>query len=296
MGRYAMMILTRPDRSEKVHYNTAGYPVYIRRGVLSAYPNYSAVSHWHDDVEFIAVVSGHMMYNINGGIVRLEAGDGIFVNARQLHYGFSDDRSECIFICVLLHPMLLCASHYLEQKYVVPVLLNEHLPYHLLHHNIAWERRILDQLHKMYEEASKDASELSIQSLFFDIWDALFQHQQSSEHSTVRSHHLSALKDMVSYIQEHYRENVRLVDIAAAGRVGKTTCCMIFRKFINQTPNVYLTEYRLQKSVEMLTSTDRTVAEICYEVGFSGPSYFTETFRKNLGCSPSAYRKGHIKI
>lgn len=154
----------------------------------------------------------------------------------------------------------------------------------------------MNHLHQMYGEASKDASELRIQSLFFDIWDALFQHQQILEYSTVRNHHLSALKDMVSYIQEHYRENVRLSDIAGAGRVGKTTCCTIFRKFINQTPNAYLTEYRLQKSVEMLISSDRTVAEICYEVGFSGPSYFTETFRKNFGCSPNSYRKGHMKI
>lgn len=70
------MILTRPDQSEKVHYNTVGYPVYIRRGVLSDYPNYSAVSHWHDDVEFIAVVSGHMMYNINGELSDWRRGTG----------------------------------------------------------------------------------------------------------------------------------------------------------------------------------------------------------------------------
>ena len=43
--------------------------------------------------------------------------------------------------------------------------------------------------------------------------------------------------------------------------------------------------------MELLRSSDMTVAEICYEVGFSGPSYFTETFRKKLGCSPSAYRR-----
>lgn len=286
-----MMILTRPDRSEKVRYNTVGYPVYIRRGVLSSYPNYAAISHWHDDVEFIAILSGHMLYNINGEIVRMEAGDGIFVNARQMHYGFSDDHSECIFICILLHPMLLCASRYLEQKYIAPVLMNERLPYHLLHRGVAWEQAILLRLRQMYGAASDEAGELRIQSLFFEIWDILFRHRQTAAHPAVRNHHLSALKDMVSYIQGHYREHVALADIARAGRVGKTTCCTIFRRFTNQTPSAYLAEYRLQQGMELLRSSDMTVAEICYEVGFSGPSYFTETFRKKLGCSPSAYRR-----
>ena len=40
-----------------------------------------------------------MSYNVNGTIVRLGEGEGIFVNARQLHYGFSEERTECDFLC-----------------------------------------------------------------------------------------------------------------------------------------------------------------------------------------------------
>ena len=44
--------------SEKICYDTPQYPAYIRRGLLSQYPNHSAPNHWHDDIELIAVLSG----------------------------------------------------------------------------------------------------------------------------------------------------------------------------------------------------------------------------------------------
>lgn len=44
-----------PDSSETVAYNNPLFPAYIRYGILSRYPDYSAVSHWHADLEFILV-------------------------------------------------------------------------------------------------------------------------------------------------------------------------------------------------------------------------------------------------
>ena len=79
----------RDDRSEKVRYDYTDYPIYIRRALLSSYPGYAAPTHWHDDIEFIAVLSGEMQYNVNGEIVTLAENEGIFVNARQMHFGFS---------------------------------------------------------------------------------------------------------------------------------------------------------------------------------------------------------------
>ena len=136
---------------------------------------------------------------------------------------------------------------------------------------------------------------MKIQSLISDIWGRLYQNRKVCEDAPpIRNHHLSALKEMVAFIQEHYREKISLSDIARAGGVGKTSCCAIFRRFVNQTPNAYLTDYRLRKGAELLLSTNLTVTEICYEVGFSGGSYFTETFHRCLGCSPGEYRKNSV--
>ena len=87
------------------------------------------------------------------------------------------------------------------------------------------------------------------------------------------------------------REKISLSDIANAGGTCKTSCCTIFKKFTNQTPNEYLTDYRLHKSIDLMQNTDMTLTEICYDVGFSGASYFSETFRKVYDMSPTEYKK-----
>lgn len=290
-----VLIDLKNDRSEKVRYNSFDFPVYIRKGLLSLYPNYSAVSHWHDDVEFIAVLSGHMLYNVNGRIITLYSGEGLFVNARQLHYGFSDDHSECEFICILLHPLLLCTSQYIEQEYVTPIISDSAFSYCTLCETVEWENNILDAINQMYACLDDRSSALQIQSLFYRIWTALYEHTPREQKQPIKRYHqLSALKDMIGHIQKHYKEKITLDDIAAAGKVCKSSCCSIFKSYLNQTPIAYLTDFRLQKSVDLMHSSDMTITEISYEVGFSGASYYTETFRSHFGYSPTEYRKKHI--
>jgi len=56
----------------------------------------------------------------------------------------------------------------------------------------------------------------------------------------------------------------------------------------------YLTEYRISKSIELLADSSRSMTEIAWKCGFSGSSYFTETFRKRLGCTPTEYREKRL--
>lgn len=128
------------DHSERVLYNKADYPAYVRKGALSAFPNYAAESHWHDDVEFILILSGEMFYNINGEVVLLKEAEGIFVNARQLHFGYSNSKKECIFICLLSHPMLPCSSKSAEQDFINPITQNDNIPFYHFENINDWEK------------------------------------------------------------------------------------------------------------------------------------------------------------
>lgn len=280
------------DRSERVLYDRADYPVYIRKGRLSLYPNYSAESHWHDDVEFILILSGSMFYNINGEIVLLSEGEGIFVNARQLHFGYSEVGNECVFICILMHPILLCSSERMEENCIKPLISDERIPFYHFRASSTWECKILSAIREIYEVCDEKFAELKIQRAFFDIWISLCENVMSiKKENAPADHHLSTLKEMLSYINRNYKEKLTLENIARAGGVGKTGCCAIFKRYINKTPIGYLTELRLRHGTELLCETDKTVLEISYEVGFSGASYFTEMFRKFYGCSPREYRK-----
>ena len=71
------------DASEIVRYDEVGIPLSIREGLLSAYPNHSALCHWHEDIEWVYIRSGQMNYYMNGKRVLLNTGEALMVNSRQ---------------------------------------------------------------------------------------------------------------------------------------------------------------------------------------------------------------------
>ena len=290
----SIMIELKDDRSEKVHYDVPGYPIYIRDGLLSHYPGYTAPNHWHNDIELIAVLSGKMNYNVNGEIITLRSGSGIFINSGQMHFGFSNARSECRFICILLHPMLLCAAPSYEEDFVQPIVCNGAAPFIVLAAETTWQQKILDQIHFLYRNKGKASTPLKVLSAFSAIWSLLYENLPSPSDSAAanpQSSDLTITKNMVGFIQKNYAHKISLSDIAASGAVGQSKCCKLFSKYFSQTPNLYLNRYRLNKSAELLQSTDLSITEIALSVGFGGASYYAETFRKWIGISPTEFRK-----
>lgn len=289
-----MPINLKYDCSEKVKYDYPDFPVYIRRAYLSAFPDYTADKHWHDDIELIYVISGVMKYNINGTIITLRENEGVFINSRQLHFGYSDTKTECDFICILFHPVLLCTSEMFETTFLKPVLKSNLLYLHLK--DATWQRNILKSIYTMWENSRSYTSPLYSHGLIFLIWREITENTDSPlVKPNANAGKTSVLKRMMTFIQVNHKDKITLEDIAASGSVSKRTCENMFLKYLNQTPIEYLCDYRLRKSTELLKTTDMTILDISMEVGFSCSSYFSESFRKNFGTTPTEYRK-YIKM
>jgi len=281
-----------PDLSEAIKYNSTDSPVNIITGYMSEINNYHTRKHWHNDIEFVKVIDGEINYNVNGEIVSLEKGDGLFINSKQFHYNFPKNESECKFMCVIIHPVLMCSSKAFAEKYVSPILSNSAIPYHIFKSDIEWENIVLSSLESIYMLENEEYFELNLYSQFYNLWMQMYLNLSNKTPKKSQDiQHLTELKNMISFVKEHYKEKISLNDIANAGGTCKTSCCTIFKKFTNQTPNEYLTDYRLQKSIELMQNTDMTLTQICYDVGFSGASYFSETFKKVYEMSPTEYKK-----
>lgn len=281
----------KEDRSERVRYDYPDLPLSIHIYRLSAYPNYACASHWHEDIEMIAILSGQMLYNVNGRIMTLNPGEGILVNAKQLHYGFSESRTECKFICIMFHPMLLCTTKLLEREFVEPIL-HSGVSHWCLTPEIPWQGEILRHMRLMCERKKEKTAPLVVQSSIFLLWNEIFTHTELADgNENTAESKLTVLKHMIAYIHGHYTEKITLADIAAAGHISKRTCGALFHEYQNKTPIEFLTDYRLRKSIELMRDTELSILEISLAVGFSGASYYAETFRKYFGQSPAEYRK-----
>lgn len=284
-----------PDSSETVAYNNPLFPAYVRYGILSTYPDYSAISHWHKDLEFILVKEGTMTYNINGTLIELRKSHGIMVNSRQLHYGFSSQHNECEFICILLSPELLQGNEWFYRNYIEYVTESSSCPYlHLT--DINWQSAILHKLEEMYGYFSSSSpaapSYFKLIEDFAFIMKTLYENLDIKNRTmTKESSDLTSLRNMIAYIEGHFMDHVAIEDIAASGTCCKSKCSLLFKKYLCDTPINYTTKLRLRKSLTALLDSDASITEIAHAYGFGGASYYCETFRKYYGISPLQYRK-----
>ncbi len=279
---------------EKVDYDSANFPLYIKSGNLVMFPNMSAECHWHEDLEFMYITKGFMKYNVNGEVITLHEGEGVFVNSRQLHFGFTADGSDCEYYCILMNPLLLESVPYLNETYIQTMLSNDSYAFSHLDPAIPVQGKCLQLLQEIYNVYQEKASgfEMVIEGCFFQLWGYLFLNMPEPEEiSSIYRHNLNMMKEMMSYIQSNYRDKMTLADIAKAGNVAPSTCSADFKKYLQRTPMEYVKEVRLSNAKILLTETDLTITEIAHQCGFSGSSYFTETFRGQLGCTPREYRK-----
>lgn len=283
-----------PDASETIAYNNPLFPAYAQYAVLSTYPNYSAISHWHRDLEFILVKQGNMTFNVNGELITLSPRTGILINSRQLHYGYSPDLTECEFICIILSPELLQVNDWFYQNYVQPVIENCACPYvYLAHEN--WHRAILEHLECLYhsfESAPVDNPPcFHVITTFLSIMNILSDHLSAQDRLPEKeSSELAALRNMMTYVEEHMRERITLDHIARAGSCCKSRCSLLFKKYLRESPITYMTKLRLRKSLNTLLDSDASITDIAYAHGFCGASYYCETFQKYYGTSPLRYR------
>ena len=289
-------IIRNEDLSERVPYTAPETHTHIAKYDLRFIPSPIDMdaSHWHDDIELILVVKGHMSYGVNGTTYRMQSGEGIFINARQIHNGYYAGASDCTYVCVLMHPMMLCANSYIEQTFIEPVINNTAFSCRHLKPENTGDRAILNSIAQIYdaEQNADPIRPLIRQSLFYQLWAQLFEiNPIADKHTHAQNARLTALKSMMSYIQKHYTQKLTLEDIAAVGNVCKSGCSKLFQSYLHQSPIRFLTECRLKKAAELLHGTDLNITEIAYACGFSGASYFTETFRNYLFCTPSEYRQ-----
>ena len=93
-----------------------------------------------------------------------------------------------------------------------------------------------------------------------------------------------------------YAEPLDVRSVAAVAHVSPAHFSRSFRSVFGETPHRYLQRRRVERSMFLLRETDRSVTDICLDVGFTSLGTFSRTFRSIVGETPSAYRHGHGPI
>lgn len=102
--------------------------------------------------------------------------------------------------------------------------------------------------------------------------------------------HLVRARDLADL---RYAEPLDVGQLAAAAGLSPAHFSREFRKAFGESPHQYLLTRRLERAAALLRHTDRSVAEICLDVGLTSVGSFTTSFTRTYGRSPTAYRAAH---
>jgi AraC-like DNA-binding protein len=99
--------------------------------------------------------------------------------------------------------------------------------------------------------------------------------------------HLLRAKDLAD---GRYFDALGVDHLARAAGLSRAHFSREFRRAFGESPHSYLLRRRLERAAELLRTTDRSVAEICFSVGLQSVGSFTTSFTRTYGVSPTAYR------
>ncbi len=102
--------------------------------------------------------------------------------------------------------------------------------------------------------------------------------------------HTNVIEEMVSYINEHFMDDITVGELAERAVLSPYHFIRIFKKETGFTPHEYLVNTRISNAKYLLKTTRYTIKDICFSTGFSCESVFCTSFKKNVGVTPAEYR------
>ncbi|MCF0115458.1 MAG: helix-turn-helix transcriptional regulator [Erysipelotrichaceae bacterium] len=237
---------------------------------------YFKVMHHHKEVQLIYVNKGSIDIKTLDTTIHLNQGEGIFLNEDNVHFINPLENSHH-------YTFLFNAS-----ETITNVLLDKiHVPYYFLSPTMLVNLLSLIQLKKdTYYELE---GILLLTRIFIDL-------SKTVENIPVESHILEdRIRIFLSYIEQHYSEDITLEDLASSAHLSKSECLRCFKSALTTTPYQYLLEYRLSIASELLLNSDDTITQISQKVGFNQVSHFGKLFKEKTQMTPKAYRNYYRK-
>lgn len=104
------------------------------------------------------------------------------------------------------------------------------------------------------------------------------------------------IEEIRFYMRQNIDREIDMEKLAQQHQVGYSYFRKMFKKYTGVSPGQYHLQLRIMRAKELLAGTDRSIKEICLELGFQTIHYFSLIFKKKTGMSPSEFRKGLNRV
>lgn len=256
----------------------------------------TVVPHRHDFLELILVLEGEGVQIVNGNKHRLTSGSFIFLLPYQFHeIQITSEQQLILFICNFDLELLLqfdddeqgLASMVFESGEELPPFVqldNDQLK----QMNSIFNQMMLDYVSSESMKNSYLKAKLMEALILFHRY-RLKQHKPSPAEAEAQKRRGDLWK-VIRYVHLNYREDLSLEHLAQVFHYNVSHLSDLFKKRFGQNFTSFLQSLRIRHACGLLLSTNLSVLDIAYEVGFGSFQTFSRAFRKIKGFSPTVYR------
>jgi AraC family transcriptional regulator len=94
------------------------------------------------------------------------------------------------------------------------------------------------------------------------------------------------------FVEANLERTIRLNDLAGRARLSVYHFARAFRVSAGKTPGAFVEQRRIERAKQLITQSDRSLAEVAVECGLGTQSRLTTTFKRRTGFTPAEFRRG----
>lgn len=289
--------------SSSQYLKEAAFPFWIRR-VYHDHQNTPSI-HGHDFVELVYIVRGEAEHCFEGEIYDIRAGDVFIINPGEVHtYRIQPDKQieliNCLFLPELIRDSLLRelgVSQSMDYFYVHPFLDPKERFHHRLNLNSEQAVRVLTLLEAMISELEDEPSGYNtmIRIMMVELLLVLSRYYQQQQERELRkpgrgNDYALLTRRIHGYLERNYDKKLSIPGLCELFNISSRQLNRVFKRETGITITQKIHQIRIERAKQLLLETDELVIHIAGRVGYEDPAFFSQLFRRVVGCSPGKFR------
>lgn len=243
---------------------------------------------WHEEIEVKLILSGQAEILCGPRVFIAGPGDVVIINSCEMHGIRQHGDAPPVYHLLMLPRSLPVGETAL--RLLAPAFEGKCRFDEVVHGDEAL-REIIEQLFAALKDM-QHAYELEATGYLSLFLARLLQrYAHWIDDQLPMQKYAEKLRPAIDYIYQHYREDIRVEELAQACSLSMYYFCRLFKLGTGYTVAGYVNHFRLSKAAALLSATDLSVAAVAEAVGFRDESYFSRCFKNWSDCSPAKYRE-----
>lgn len=225
------------------------------------------------------ITSGQGVFNDGQKEYNIKKNEGFLICPGKITYYEADNDNPWSYMWVGFHGVK--AKQYLKKanlSFSNPIF------------NTKKSKRLLNSLHEMIDVAKENDKEARLIGLLYIFLSYLIEINDNNSSGNNKVRKKEYINRALDYISKNYSHQISVDDIASYLGLHRSYLYTLFKNNLQQSPQEYLINFRINKACELMDKTDLTIGNIARSVGYKDPLAFSKIFKKKKEIAPSEYR------